>query len=490
MEITGENCIAGDWSKQGKETFRTFSSRLGTENRELFYEATQDEIDRALDAAQRAFIDYAQLGDDKRAEFLATIKNLLLANKDYLLAQYCLESSLSAERSQVEFERIIFQLQSFIEFIQDGEFRIPHTHFDNQALQKRLIPIGPIAVFGASNFPFAYSTIGGDTVAALAAGCPVIVKSHPMHAGVGEMVSRIISEALTQQDLPQGIFSNVNSNSKFAGEYLVQHPNIKGVGFTGSYQVGMHLFRLGANRPDPIPVFSEMGSTNPVILLPEVLSERYEEIAQKLTASLTDSCGQYCTNPGIIVGIKSKGWDEFKKELYDCTLSVDEQAMLHPNISGNFTNRLNSLEQEMGFSYFLNNNNENTSKYHTLPVLGIMSARYFMASENAHEEVFGPFSMLVECDDQIELEQVVQSFSGQLTSTIWFDENDEGLKARLEFDLVQRCGRIIYNGVPTGVKVSEEMTHGGPFPACTDARFTAVGTDSILRFLRPITVQQ
>ena len=351
-----------------------------------------------------------------------------------------------------------------------------------------LIPLGPVVVFGASNFPLAYSTAGGDTAAALAAGCPVIVKSHPMHAGTGALVASAILKAAEKTKMPNGVFSNLNSSGIEVGVQLVQHPQVKAVGFTGSIKGGRALYDLAAQREEPIPVFAEMGSVNPVILLPKALTKRAEILAQTYARSVTLGTGQFCTNPGLILGIKSTVLTTFIKQLSEEILKINPSCMLHPNIEKAYIkNKAMALEQE-GLRVEADFQGELESHF-AAPTVTTVDGEVFLNNTTLHQEVFGPYTLVVQCKDITQLTQIIAQLEGQLTGTIIAEDEELEEYSEVASNLKQRVGRIIFNGVPTGVEVCPSMLHGGPYPASTDSRFTAVGIHAIKRWVRPFSYQ-
>jgi NADP-dependent aldehyde dehydrogenase len=355
-------------------------------------------------------------------------------------------------------------------------------------LRKMNVALGPIVVFGASNFPLAFSTAGGDTAAALAAGCPVIVKSHPMHAGTGELVSSAIIKAAEKTGMPNGVFSNLNSSGIEVGQELVQNPNVKGVGFTGSIRGGRALFDLAGKRPEPIPVFAEMGSINPVVFLPEALNEKADDWAKTYAGSITLGAGQFCTNPGLLLGIKGAGLNQFGQTLAEEIVKVAPTCMLHPNIFGAYeSGKAKAISQE-GIEVLADYKDDSQDNYGR-QIVSKVSGATFLENPTLHHEVFGPFSLLVACEDANQLEQILHKLEGQLTGTIVATDNELVSNSGIVSALQNRVGRIIFNGVPTGVEVCPSMQHGGPYPASTDARFTAVGVDSIKRWVRPFSFQ-
>ena len=351
-----------------------------------------------------------------------------------------------------------------------------------------LVPLGPVVVFGAANFPFAYSTAGGDTACAFAAGCPVIVKAHPGHAGTSEMVATAILKAARICNMPDGIFAHIHGAGNEVGEALVKHPFAKAVGFTGSLLGGKQLFDWGNQRKDPIPVFAEMSSINPVFLFPEKLKHSAVEVAKLYADSITLGVGQFCTNPGLIIGIDNDDLQTFIDSLGDEVKKVPPGEMLHTGIFKNYVERrANALSQDevetVAASEVEPLFNQGT------PTVASATGQAFINNPILHQEVFGPYSIVIRCKGMDEMLEVAKHVEGQLTATLMATENDVRNHSEL-VDVVRNiCGRFILNGVPTGVEVCLSMQHGGPFPATTDSRFTSVGADGIKRFARPICYQ-
>ena len=349
--------------------------------------------------------------------------------------------------------------------------------------------MGPAVVFGASNFPLAFSVAGGDTASALAAGCPVIVKAHPAHPGTSALVAEAIMKAAKRNQLPEGVFSMLFDDGYTVGEALVKHPKTRIVTFTGSYKGGMALVKLAQQRELPIPVFAEMGSINPTILLPEALENRYQQIAEQYAASITLGAGQFCTNPGLLIGIKSKTLEKFKKALGDAVSKINSATMLTPGICKNYSALSEDVLGEQGVSLIGKGNFSSDKANQAQPVLAEVSASSFLVNPKLSEEIFGPYSLLVVADYEVQLNQVIEALHGQLTATIVADEGDLKKYGSLVQDITNIAGRVILNNVPTGVEVVQAMQHGGPFPATTDGRFTSVGTGAIKRFVRPVAWQ-
>ena len=494
--ITGKNHIGYQLSATGTTTFKTFNPKLNTATDWNFHEAAIDEVDEAAQLASRAFETYRNFSGERKAEFLKAIAEEIENLGDELLEAYTTESGLPIGRAQGERGRTIFQLRSMAELLLEGSWveaiidtAIPDREpVPKPDLRKMLIPIGPIAVFGSSNFPLAYSTAGGDTATALAAGCPVIVKSHPMHAGTGELVASAIIKAAMRTEMPDGVFSNLNSSGIEVGQQLVSHPSIKGVGFTGSIAGGTALFRLASEREEPIPVFAEMGSINPVVVLPSALKKDSGQWAKAYAQSIALGTGQFCTNPGLILGLESAPLHNFIATLGDQLLKTDPGLMLHPNIHGNYEAGKKVLSSEEGTSVIAAYEDKVDANY-AQQILLTVDGKTFMRNPKLHKEVFGPFSMVVQCADKTEMRRILKRLEGQLTGTVLGEPKEMKEYEDVIEALRGRVGRIIHNGVPTGVEVCPAMQHGGPFPASTDSRFGAVGASAIKRWVRPVSYQ-
>ncbi len=494
--ITGKNYIGTQRSALGSKIFKTFNPVSNAENGQSFYEASTEEINKAAAMASEAFLSYQDFSGERKGEFLNAIADEIEALGDELINTYCEETGLPAGRAMGERGRTVFQLRSFAELVKKGDWveaqidtalpdRAPIPKPD---IRKMMTALGPVVVFGASNFPLAYSTAGGDTAAALAAGCPVIVKSHPMHAGTGELVASAIIKAAERTGMPEGVFSNLNSSGIEVGMQLVQHPQVKAVGFTGSIRGGRALYDLAAKREEPIPVFAEMGSVNPVVFLPEVLTQRGDSLAKTYAGSVTLGTGQFCTNPGLLFGIKGDSLDRFITRLSEEIVLIEPGCMLHPNIIRNYeANKKKALSQQ-GLelvSEYERSTGHNVARQAVTTVEG----GTFLENPALHQEVFGPFTMVVQCNDKEQLEAIILKLEGQLTGTLIAEGNEVNAFPGVVDALRNRVGRIIFNGVPTGVEVCPSMVHGGPYPASTDSRFTAVGINSIKRWVRPFSYQ-
>jgi NADP-dependent aldehyde dehydrogenase len=463
-------------------------------------DATLSEIDQALQLAAQAFIPYKKLSLQARRDFMHAIAQGLEAAAESLVSTADRETHLGAGRLRGELVRTCWQLRSYSDAALAGHFldvridtadpsRKPAPRPD---IRKMMVPLGPVVVFGSSNFPFAYSTAGGDTACALAAGCPVIVKAHPAHAETSEAVAGVILSAAAKCSLPKGVFTHIHGAAFETGKALVTHPLVKAVGFTGSTSGGKALFDLAAQRKEPIPVFSEMGSVNPVFLLPGKLEGSAKEVAAQYAASITQSVGQFCTNPGLLIGIKGASLQTFRAELGTLLAKIPPAPMLNPGIARAYTEKRQKALDQKNVQTIVGGNPQSTGinpPNEGVPTLAATSAEAFLANPLLHEEVFGPYSLLVECADASEMLAVALQMEGQLTSTLIATEEDWTANQDLVEAVEQHCGRLILNGVPTGVEVVTAMQHGGPYPATTDSRFTSVGADGIRRFTRPLCYQ-
>lgn len=486
--ITDKNYIGYEQSAQGNTTFKTFNPQTNSENSQLLYEATETEIDIACTLASEAFKTYRKTPGIKRAAFLNAIAEEILALGDLLLDTYVMESGLPKGRAEGERGRTVGQLRMFADLVSKENWREPSKQSDGEKTRKMLIPIGPVAVFGASNFPLAYSTAGGDTASALAAGNPVVVKSHPMHAQTAQLVAGAIINAAHKTGMPEGVFSSLNSKGIEVGALLVKHPSIKAVGFTGSIRGGRALYDLAASRKEPIPVFAEMGSINPVIITQTVLETRAAEIANNYADSITLGVGQFCTNPGLIFVIQSKEATEFIETLGAKLAKKPSFCMLHPNILKGYSENKEKVSSQSAV-HIVNEAEDSGKANYAQAALATVAGDVFLKNEQLHQEVFGPFSMVVQCKDKVQMIEIIEKLEGQLTGTIMAEKSDYANLVDVFEALQERVGRVVFNGVPTGVEVCEAMTHGGPYPASTDSRFTAVGVGAIRRWVRPFTFQ-
>jgi len=486
------NQITGSVSHQGNRYFSSFNPKENSENTEQFLCASASEIQLALDSAWTSFQSFAKSKAENRSVLLRAIAEELVIAKEEIKYSYCKESGLLGERFTIEFNRTINQLKLFANFLTEAFSEIQSETPENISLSlpkliKKRIGVGPVLVFGASNFPLAYSTIGGDTVSALAAGCSVIVKAHPFHPETSFRVGQAIQKAITKTEFHPGIFSQLFDDGYDLAKKLIKDSRIKAVGFTGSFSGGKALLDSINEREEPIPLFAEMGSSNPVFVSPELLREKTDEWSTMFAKSITNDAGQFCTKPGIFfVPIGEEGQD-FVDQLARKVLSEPSFTMLHPTIYHSYENkkleRYNECQGELI---------EKTGDL--FPLIGrqallITSVDKFLNSETLQKEVFGPFALVLYYSSKSELLAAINHLEGQLTATLLISESEFEENSDFIFEVSQKVGRIIKNGVPTGVRVCESMHHGGPFPATTDSRFTAVGTDSIYRFTRSIVFQ-
>jgi NADP-dependent aldehyde dehydrogenase len=453
-----------------------------------------DQIDPLLQRSLQAFLDFRSRPLTDRAKLLRAIAAELEDMGDQWLAVANRETHLPEARLKNERARTIFQLESYALACEQGDWMrisidtaLPERNPPRPDLRKMMIPLGPVIVFGASNFPYAYSTAGGDTASAIAAGCSVLVKAHPAHPETSALAAAAIERAVDRTGMPKCIFQHVYGASFEVGKNLVQHPLSAAVGFTGSFKGGKQLFDWANQREKPIPVFAEMGSVNPIFLLPGVLQSDAKELASKVAASVTLGVGQFCTNPGILVGIQSESLDSFRSHLTDLMEQVPSAPMLHEGIQQAYQSHAAVHRDQPGVSTCVRANDLEEGM--ASPQLTVVDADRFMSNAQLQQEVFGPATLLVVCKDKEQLLAVAQTIEGQLTCSV-FGVNEDFIEFQILLQFLPlRCGRLNYNMVPTGVEVLQSMHHGGPFPATTDARFTAVGSDAILRFVRPVSYQ-
>lgn len=494
--IQGKNYLGSELSAEGTISFKTFSPISLQKLPDLFVQATPAETETAIVKAQQAYSVYKRKSGKEKATFLKAIAEEIEALGMELIDRACAESGLPEGRITGERGRTVNQLRLFASVLEEGSWvdasidtalpqRMPLPRPD---IRKMLQPVGPVVVFTASNFPLAFSTAGGDTASALAAGNPVIVKAHPYHAGTNELVAGAIIRAAQKTGMPDGAFSSLNSIDFSIGQQLVLHPGVKSVAFTGSFQGGKSLYELAQKREEPIPVFAEMGSVNPVILLPEKVKVDPGKLAANLASSINLGAGQFCTNPGVLIALKSEETELLKSELAVQITKLQPEKMLHQNISKNFVQKTSHFFGNQDVTK-LAESTEAASELKGRPVVASVSGKDFVKNPDLAEEIFGPFSLLIECDGKDELTHVLKAFKGQLTASVMGTSGDiEHFKNEIE-TIQEVVGRLIFNGVPTGVEVCYSMQHGGPFPSTTDSRFTSVGVDAIKRFVRPVAFQ-
>jgi 2,5-dioxopentanoate dehydrogenase len=486
----GRHLIAGEWVA-GAETFTT--APVTGESHEVSV-GTAEDVNRAATAAETAFRELATRHRAARADFLERIADEIESRAEAITAIGSAETGLPPARLETERNRTTGQLRLFAKVVRQGEYldrrhdpgdreRKPLPKPDLKLVQR---PVGPVGVFGASNFPLAFSTAGGDTASALAAGCPVIVKGHPAHPGTGELVAEAILAAIRAENMPAAVFQLVQSNSNAAGEALVTHPLVRAVGFTGSLRAGRALFDLACARPEPIPFYGELGSINPVFLMPAAMAARAEAIGKNWSASLSMGVGQFCTKPGVAIGLDGPDADRFETAASATLGEIVAQPMLTEAMAQAYCSGRDRASARPDVRAVLASE---PAGRNAAPDLLAVSGATWLADPELHQEVFGPFGIIVRARDLDEMAAIAESIEGQLTCTLQLDKADHGAAARLVPTLERKAGRLIVNGFPTGVEVSPAMMHGGPYPATTTVGTTSVGTLAIRRFLRPVAYQ-
>lgn len=454
-----------------------------------------NELNKVLEQARDAYLEYQYVPGNRKKAFLYAIAEEIELLGDELLSTCALETNLPVVRFAGERARTCGQLRSFGDLVEEGswvEAIVDTAQHDRKPLpkpdmRKMLTALGPVVVFGASNFPLAYSTAGGDTASALAAGCPVIVKGHPAHPMTSNLVSSAIIRAAKRTGMPDHVFQHIESPSFEVGKILVQHPETAGVAFTGSLSGGRAIYDYAQQRAAPIPVFTEMGSINPVIFLKEILRTKAAELAKMYAGSITIGVGQFCTNPGILIGQKSSAFNHFTSLLALELSQIPAYSMLHQGIYKNYSELLDTILFEKGVETIYHAHENAPLK--ASPVLARTSAKVFLQNHHLHEEIFGPFSLIIVCENAAEMMEVRNALKGQLTTTIMGTEQDFDQNQELILSARNIAGRVVFNGIPTGVEVSNATVHGGPYPASTDSRFTSVGMDAIKRWVRPVCWQ-
>ena len=488
--LTGKHLIAGEWVAGDS----VFANEPVTGEPDQFSAGSAGLVDKAAKAGEEAFLSYGYSSRSDRAAFLRVIAEEIDALGDEITAMGVKETGLPDARLVGERGRTVGQLRLFADHIEKGDYldrrhdealpeRAPLPRPDLRLVQR---PIGPVAVFGASNFPLAFSTAGGDTASALAAGCPVLVKGHSAHPGVSDLVAQAIDKAIKKCGVHPGTFSQIQGGDRAVGQAVVQHPLIKAVGFTGSLGGGRALFDLCAARPEPIPFFGELGSVNPMFILPAAIANRGKNIGEGWSASLTMGAGQFCTNPGIAVVLEGEDSQAFADAARQALSSVGSQIMLTDGIASAYHEGRDRISGTKGVREVLTTS---CDQRNATPYLFSTSAKEWLDNEELGEEVFGPLGLIVTASDFEEMTAVANSLVGQLTCTIHMDEEDSDLARSLMPILERKAGRILSNGFPTGVEVCDAMVHGGPYPASTNFGATSVGTMAIRRFLRPVSFQ-
>ncbi len=495
MKITGEMIIGQSsvWGTAG--TVKAIDPAHNTELTPDFGLATEAEVDRACALAELAFETYRETTLQQRAHFLETIATGILDLGPALIERAMVESGLPQARLEGERGRTVTQLRLFAKVVRDGHWlgvtldaALPDRVPPRPDLRLRKIALGPVAVFGASNFPLAFSVAGGDTASALAAGCPVVVKAHGAHLGTSELVARVIQKAVADCALPEGVFSMLIGEGRKIGHDLVSHPAIKAVGFTGSRQGGLALVRAAAQRHEPIPVYAEMSSINPMFVLPAALAANAAGLAQGYVDSLTLGAGQFCTNPGLVIALDDESLQNF---IDAASLALQAKAaatMLTPGIHKAYVEGVAKLSAIAGVTVQAQGQSR-VGGCAAQAVLASCDGDTFLSTPALQDEIFGPASLVIRCRDAQQMLRIAQQVEGQLTVTVQALAADGGLATMLMPTLERKAGRILFNGFPTGVEVAHAMVHGGPFPSTSDSRTTSVGASAIDRFLRPVCYQ-
>jgi NADP-dependent aldehyde dehydrogenase len=496
MKPDGSSLIGFGSSSPGGATFKAFNPAANASLEPSFASATLEDVDRAAQLAAEAAPVWAKMSGADRNRFLHLIADKLEMNAVALAERASQETALPLPRCNSEISRTAGQLRLYGDAAERGDYldvRIETAIPDRKPLPKpdhrsMLRALGPVVVFGSSNFPFAYSVAGGDSASAFAAGCPVIVKAHPAHPGTSEMVGRLIIEAVKECKLPEGSFSLLFDGGFEVGQALVQHPLVKAVGFTGSVKGGRALVDLAASRAEPIPVYAEMGSVNPFIILPGALAERAAAIVDGLHGSSTLGVGQFCTNPGLILMQRSPAAEQFLKDLTTKLVATPEGAMLTPGIRKNFLTNTNARAKHAGVKVIAEG--RATAACTVAPVWFETDAKSFLGNHELSEEIFGPSSLVVWCKDQAEMFGVIRKLEGSLTGTIHAGATEAKQQGELVDALMEKVGRVILNGYPTGLEVSTAIVHGGPHPSTSDGgRSTSVGTRALTRWARFVCYQ-
>ncbi len=496
MELKGLNFIGNELSGDGDKIFPAVNPANNTRLLPGFYEASPAEIDKAIKKAWSAFKKYGRKNGKEKAFFLETIAEEIVDLGESLIERCHEETGLPKARITGERGRTVNQLKLFAELLREGSWidaRIETAMPERQPVPKPDIrsifkPLGPVGVFGASNFPLAFSVAGGDTASALAAGCTVIFKAHPAHPGTCEFIADAIINAVKKTNMPDGTFSMVHGQSTNVGMSIVNHPMIKAIGFTGSFRGGKAIYDAAVKRDEPIPVYAEMGSTNPVFILPGALKKRKDEIAKGLTASVILGTGQFCTNPGLVFYEESEDSLKFKKAAAENFENASAGVMLTSGIQYAYQDDIKNILRQKGIELIAEGKSTGAVG-EGISYLLETTADVFLSGDIFEKEIFGPSTLAVKAKDKSELLEAAKSLGGHLTATVHAAEDDLKNYEELIEILEEKAGRLIINGYPTGVEVCHSMVHGGPYPAATDSRSTSVGTLAIYRFVRPVCYQ-
>lgn len=498
MPLHGKNIIGYGTANSGTYIFKAIDPATQQELDTTFHEASSEEVNHAMTLAADAFPVYRQIAPEKRAAFLERAADEILNLGDDLIKRGMAETALPEARLVGERGRTIGQLKMFANLIREGSWvdaRIDQADPNRTPLPKpdtrlMLMPVGPVVVFGASNFPLAFSAAGGDTASALAAGCPVVVKAHRSHPGTAELVGQAVQKAAKDTGMPEGVFAIIHGRGREVGEALVKHPATKAVGFTGSLKGGRALFDLASARPEPIPVYAEMGSLNPVFVLPGALKERGPAIAQGLLQSVTLGVGQFCTNPGLVLGLAGDPLTQFVNTSADLFDKAAPATMLNAGICDAYQHGVQTMLKTSGVTLAgKSGTSPNPKRTEAGAHIFTTDVKTFANHPELSEEIFGPSTLVVSCGAKADMENVARHLEGHLTATLHGTEADMVEHRDLIAILEQKVGRLIFNSFPTGVEVCSSMHHGGPYPATTDGRSTSVGTAAIFRFTRLVCYQ-
>ena len=496
-KMDGRNLIGYQLSALTEEIME--ATNPGTSERldGQFAVASREEVDQALTLATAAYKTYKHTSGQQRADFLNAIADEILKLGDFLIQRAMQESGLPEGRITGERGRTVGQLRLFAEVAKEGSWveasidtaQPDRKPFPKADIRKMLVPVGPVVVYTASNFPLAFSTAGGDTASALAAGNPVIVKAHESHLGTNALVARAIQNAAQKTGMPDGVFSSLNGYGIDLGQQLVRHPMVKSVAFTGSHRAGKAIYDAAAERDEPIPVFAEMGSVNPVFLLPSVLASKSQALATQYAGSVSLGVGQFCTNPGLLLVKAGADADRFINELAVAINSIAPATMLNKNVCSGYYQKREEVTQIAGVQMEGQVEGDSADMKGRAAVASVDGANFLKNAAVLQSEVFGPFTLVIKASSDEELMDIASELHGQLTATIMGEDADIKAHQTLISILQDKVGRLIFNGVPTGVEVCHSMQHGGPYPATTDSRFTSVGTAAIKRFARPVAFQ-
>lgn len=496
IELTGNNIIGGELVAGNGSSVTAINPNTNQQLQPEYVSVSDADFDKAMELAWSAFLEYRLIADEKKAEFLEVIAEEIENIGEHIVARAMQETGLPQARLEGEKGRTCGQLRLFAQVLREGKYQdirhdeaLPNRQpVPRPELYYRKIGLGPVAVFGASNFPLAFSVAGGDTASALAAGCPVVVKAHQAHPGTSELVGRAVAKAVVRCHMPKGVFALLYGSGNTLGQKLASHPYIKAIGFTGSRAGGTALMNTAANRPEPIPVYAEMSSINPVYIMPEALKARGAAIGESLVQSMMMGAGQFCTSPGLIFAVEGEGFEDFVESAKTTLAQQSSQTMLTPHIAQTFNKGIDNI-LHAGVT-LLSSAQSSDKPNQCVGKLFIVDAQQYVTDSRLHDEVFGSSAIIVRCKSFEQVQQITEQLEGQLTASVHSDDADDVTLLRaLISQLERKVGRILFNGFGTGVEVATAMVHGGPFPSTSDGRSTSVGTAAIERFLRAVCYQ-